>query len=200
MRVRLGLGPKFRKELDASTQRGRKLIQAVNTGLEKAVQIGAGEVALTQLGGDPLTTRSGQLANSIRGIKRSGGDTPTGAIGVPPNSPAAGYAGIQEFGGVIRPVQKQWLTIPTELALTKSGRASRISAKDFTDLRFQMIHTGTMAALVRDVGGRRRRTEIFFWLVKKVTIQPTQWLSAGVRKAAAMMARVIDDEIRRAFD
>lgn len=199
MIVKLRIGPKFRRELRLSERRGGRLVSAVNDGLDKAVKIGAGEVALTQLGGEPLTSRSGQLANSVRGLLIERSENPKAVIGVPENSPAASYGRAQEEGATILPVKGKWLTIPTEKALTKSGRASRISAKDFTDLRFQPV-SGTLALLVKDVGGKFKRSEIFFRLVRKVVLPATRWLSDGVRKAKGIMADVIDDEVRSRLD
>lgn len=45
---------------------------------------------------------------------------------------ASKYAAIQEFGGTIRPKNRQWLTIPMPAVLTKTGRA-RGSAGDYYD-------------------------------------------------------------------
>lgn len=68
--------------------------------------------------GSILQRRTGTLVNAMRFQKTA----PTGEI--VSASYVAGpivYAKIQEFGGIVRPVRRRYLTIPTPAALTKAG-------------------------------------------------------------------------------
>lgn len=99
-----------------------------------------------------------------------------------------------EFGVTIKPKTKKWLALPTRLARHKRP-------KDFTDLKFVMTHNHKKALLVRETaggrGGRGARTEIFFILVKAVTIPERSFLRSGfdknVNKIMDKMERHIGD-------
>lgn len=83
-----------------------------------------------------------------------------------------------EFGVTIKPKNRKYLALPTPLARGKRPR-------DFTDLNF--IKTARGGVLVKEHQGRgdnRRgaRSEIFFILVKSVTIPERSFLRAGFDK------------------
>lgn len=81
-----------------------------------------------------------------------------------------------EYGVTIKPKNKKFLALPTENARGKRPR-------DFGDqLKFIPIQGGTKGLLVKEVGGRRARSEVFFILVKSVTIPERSFLRAGFDK------------------
>lgn len=97
------------------------------------------------------------------------------------------YAALQEYGGVIRPVNKKWLTIPVGAAKTRAG-VTRGGARMFPDLRFQPSKNAPnqKAYLVRDVGrGKTARSEILFVLVKRSQIRPKRYLARAWEQVPA---------------
>lgn len=85
-----------------------------------------------------------------------------------------------EFGVTVKPKSKKFLAIPTPLAKGKRPR-------DFSDLTFIPIAGGAKGLLVKETQGRgakRRgaRSEIYFILVKSVTIPERSFLRAGFDK------------------
>lgn len=95
------------------------------------------------------------------------------------------YAKIHEYGGTIKPVNSQWLTIPLEAAKTRAGVA-RGGARDYKNTFFATSKAGNLILFQRlgkSAGGRQKRRtfvrngvreksdiEPLFLLVKEVTI------------------------------
>lgn len=84
---------------------------------------------------------------------------------------------LQRFGGTIRPVRKNWLTIPA------TAEAYGHTASEFIDLKFrkagpnlamlvrsQGISGGLGRANRKQVQGPTRAEQVMFWLVKSATI------------------------------
>ena len=95
------------------------------------------------------------------------------------------YAALQEYGGIIRPVRRKWLTIPMPAAQTRAG-VTRGGARSFPDLRFVQGRQAGVAWLVRDVGrGKTARTELMFKLVKRSEIKPKRYLARAWEQVPA---------------
>lgn len=112
---------------------------------------------------------------------------PLAAIGVPTNSPAIGYAGIQEHGGVIRPTKAKALAVPISEA-----------AKQYTTPRdmdgLSLIKRKGKASLLAEVSKSGKM--IPHWiLLASVTIRPTHWLSEGVDAATVVMVDAFADRM-----
>ena len=82
------------------------------------------------------------------------------------------YADILETGGIIRPVKKQWLTIPTGNARTAAG-AGRLRAREVKNGYFARTANGGLGLFE----GGRRRPRLMFTLKKQVKIPAKRYLS-----------------------
>ena len=200
MRCTMRMGPNFRKTLDRLGGWQSEFGREIDASLGRGAQLGAAEVKKNAFGpGGTLTARSGDLQSAVRGKLIGDG---AAVIGVPKESPASAYAGIQEGGGTILAKPKGrgrgWLTIPTEKALTGSGRIKK-PARDYSDLVFIKVRE-TLALLVKNVKGKHARSEIFFVLVRKVTIRATHWLSNAVREhARPVIVKTLQSGVDRFF-
>lgn len=88
-----------------------------------------------------------------------------------------------EFGVTIKPKSKKFLALPTEKSRNKRPR-------DFGDtLKFIPIQGGEKGLLVKESGGKNARTDIYFILVKSVTIPERSFLRNGFDKN---LAKVMD--------
>lgn len=106
-------------------------------------------------------------------------------------------ATVHEFGMTIKP-KGQFLAIPTEKAQGKSPR-------DFNDLNFISIQNGKKGLLVREEGqgGNGARSDIYFILVRSVTIPERSFLRSTfdekekewTRFAARQFAQVLVEKI-----
>lgn len=129
-----------------------------------------------------MRRRTGDLLRSIVGRVESSGSTLDVVIGVRRD---LGYPWLQEQGGKITPKRGKFLAIPTGPALTGAGVHRYSSPRDVPGLRFQAIRGGAMGLLVRDVPGRRARSEIYYILVRSVTIRPKRYLLDAATEARA---------------
>jgi phage gpG-like protein len=87
--------------------------------------------------------------------------------------PGVPYAAIHEFGGVIKPRRRLWLTVPAK------EKYVRRRAREFA-LQFIEIKPGRLAALIdprAPVGD-----QVAYWLVKRVTIPPRPYFVPAVRQ------------------
>lgn len=142
--------------------------------------------------------RSGVLRRSIRGELDIEGDGVVLGLSAGDNGTAAErYAMLQERGGRIVPRDGQWLAIPTGPALTGAGVARYSSARQVAGLRVQPIRGGTMGLLVKDVGGRRARSEVWFYLVRSAQVPATRFLARAweptVADARTEAQRALDE-------
>jgi len=161
---------------------------ALADGLESAAVTGAesvrGQLVMGRLG---LTMRhpASGLAASVAGwmVDRSG---PLAALGVPANSPAAGYAAILNSGGVIVPRNAKALAIPV------SDEAKRHeSPRDMANL-VMVPRKDSPPLLVRKLTRRGDMTgmQVHWVLVASVTIPAFRWLENG---AAAATPEITED-------
>lgn len=136
-----------------------------------------------------LARRSGRLIRSIKTQVVIGGfysqeKDLVARVYVDPNSPAAVYAPVHEFGATIRPRQAQYLTIP----LTDEAR-KRKTARRMPGLFVIKSKKGNLL-LVRRVG------ESIFpqWLLRKEVTIPSR---PAWRPAAAKFFPIITEKIQR---
>jgi len=160
--------------------------------------------AKARLSGGVLQPRSGNLRRSIA----SGVDAPRdghvgGYLRAGGGSRDVRYAKSHEQKGVegttvtLRPTRGRFLAIPT--ARVPGGNTPRWP-RSFDFLRFQPIRGGRMGLLVRDVGGRRQRSEVWFILVPRVTIPARPFLKPSMREATAGIETRMHVAFRRALD
>lgn len=183
-------------ELDADTsdriaRHGQSIGEAmvhINQALLAAGVVGAEKIRqaliMGQLGIRQDTQHpSSGLAGSLQSWSVDA-SIPMVAVGVPANSPAADYAGIQEHGGVIRPKNAKALAIP----LTPEA-ASYNSPRDMPGLTM-IKRKGKPPLLVRQMARRGSVVgmEILWVLVDRVEITATHWLSRGAERFAPAMA------------
>lgn len=163
-----------------------------------AMMVEAEALAKGRLSGDVLNPRSGNLRRSIvhRAVRLGPGRV-EGAIRAGGGARDVRYARIHEEGGTIRPKKAGgFLAIPTARV---PGGQTKQWPRAFPFLRFQPIRGGSMGLLVKDVGGRRARSEVWFILVRKAVIPRRPYLAPSMadatrdingRMRAAMFAAV----------
>jgi len=110
-------------------------------------------------GGGPLRNRTGMLRRSIR--HRFAAGSRLQDIRLTCYSDGVVYAPIQEFGGVIRPKNARFLTIPLPPALTAAGVA-RFSARQLIAANpgrtyFVRLDSGELLLVLRPDGKQRQR-------------------------------------------
>lgn len=111
------------------------------------------------------------------------------AVGVPQNSPAAVYAGIQDRGGLITPKKAKALAVPL------TAEAARYESPRQMDGLTLLPRPGRPPLLVRMLKrpGKGGRTFIAEWvLVPSVRIRATGWFSRTIREAFGAMAEAFD--------
>lgn len=139
--------------------------------------------------GDPLKRRTGQMARSLFWAKIS--KIGTGfRLTLKSSLP---YPMIHETGGVIRPVEKQWLTIPLKEAQTPAGVLKK-RAPEWKDTFFIKSKKTGLPVLMQ----KRGKTKIvpLFLLVKQVEIPARRWLTRAVDATTPTMANLITQFIR----
>lgn len=118
----------------------------------------------------------GSLRNSIKLKSDSRQDTAFVEAGE-----GLSYAAIHEFGGIIRPVQKKWLTIPvSEEAFGRTAMevSQMLAGKKKGGLIFKMINP-SLAMLYEQTS--RGKIKVHFWLKKEVHMPARSYLgSAGI--------------------
>lgn len=128
------------------------------------------------ISGDVLKTRSGRLRQSIGTMVSEKEGMLAGNIGSGQRTgkPVV-YANILETGGVIRPVKRQWLTIPTEYAKARSG-AGNIKALEIKQSFFARSKNGNLILF----DGAHRTPIPMFVLKKRVKIPAKHYLTISV--------------------
>jgi len=116
----------------AMERRGRVLVDELDVALEQGAIDFVNEMAERASTG-PLTDRSGDLANSFqKDIQRTGSNQYSLKRRLVAFSAGVPYARVQEHGAKIRPVAKQFLTVPLEAAKTAKG-VTRGPARSFSN-------------------------------------------------------------------
>ena len=181
MLVTIDITAEARRKIARDQQLAAQVDGAMAKAMEHTVAVGADEIAVMVKTGE-VGLRSDTAAASLMGwmINPS---TPTGAIGVPANTPAAAWARIQEEGGTIYPKRAKALAVPI------SDEAKGYSSpRDMPDLQL-IPRKGKPPLLVRELSKRGDVIgfELHWVLVPSVTILATHWLSRGAKRAAPEM-------------
>lgn len=127
------------------------------------------------LRGPILNVRTGELWKSIGTLVSQKQGTLAGNIGSGQRTgkPLV-YANILETGGIIRPVKRQWLTIPTQFAQTKA-KAGNKRAREVKNSFFAWVDGN----LTLFEGGHRKPIPMFV-LKKRVKIPAKHYLTISV--------------------
>lgn len=151
------------------------------------------ETRARALARERMRVRTGQLVRSIRGEVTGPPEAPELRLSAGRAVPLR-YAAMQEYGGTVRPKRGRWLAIPTGAALTASGVPRYETARQVPGLRFVSID-GARALLVRDVGGRRGRSEILYYLRRKVQIRPKSYMQDAFDAATHGLREQLQDRV-----
>lgn len=141
--------------------------------------------------GGPPGTVTGRLRNSIQKTPPQEGETIIGTN--------EKYARIHEFGGLIKPKTKQYLTVPTNIDAAKL-RARHQSLRDVKGLRF-----ATMFGKKFLIKGPKKKPRIMFVLVRTVQMPARPFLRPATTnqqwraQAAKAFKSGFNAEIRNAF-
>jgi hypothetical protein len=147
----------------------------------------AGRVSATMLSGQRLNRRTGALARSITGRGELYKGQPAMRVGVF-RGPALAYAGIQEYGGVIKPKKAKALAIPVGPALTPAGVPRFSGPREKAGLVFVRFRGGNAIGGLFDKASLAaadglKGALLFYLLVEKVTIRGQHYLRDGVRES-----------------
>jgi hypothetical protein len=112
------------------------------------------------------------------------------------------YARIQDQGGNVRPVNRQWLAIPDKSTKTPAGRPRFASPRDYPrPLWFHVIRGGSgksaLAVLLERVGGENVGR---WWLRKEVDIPASYYARDAFRATQAQVPATLGDAVEVAFD
>ena len=159
------------------------------------------------LAGRALNRRTGQLANRTRiftGFAPQRTGSGSTAVKVEVQSVDVPYARIQEFGGTIRPREKQFLTVPLPAALTPAG-VLRNTAEQLRQTGTTFVARSRRGNLLifqrrsgrsRTAAGSRAQLTPLFVLRTQVTLEPTQWASSAVDAALPELPRFLENALR----
>lgn len=148
--------------------------------------------------GDRLSVRTGMLRRSIGyTVEGAAGDDVITLRARAGSGRSLRYANILERGGTIVPRRGRFLAIPVGPALTPAGVARYDSPRQVQGLRFVPILGGRMALLVKD---RRGRSEVWFRLVRRVTIRPSWYLRDAVQTEAAELRARLSTALETALE
>jgi len=165
-----------------------------------ATMLGAEEAARERLSGAVLTPRTGNLRRSIVSVVDDpAGYVVTGRLRAGGGAKEVGYARIHEEGGVILPVNARALAFPTQLAKTAVGANKVASPRQIPGLRLVWHKGSPRGYLVKDIVGRRARSEIWFILVGRVTMPKRPYLRPSVDEAARDMGPRMTRAVHRAL-
>lgn len=161
------------------------------TAFRRAALIMENRVKLNTTKGGGLNSPTGKLRSSIGSVVRERDGKLAAYIGSGQRTgkPVV-YANILETGGLIRPVKRQWLTIPTDYAKTAAG-AGNIRAREVPNGFFQRTKEGT---LILYQGGKSEPVPMFI-LRKQVKIPPKRYLSLSVEQSQ----QAVFDELKAAL-
>lgn len=123
---------------------------------------------------------NGILFNSIKYSVSSDANSVSITVG----SYGVRYALIQEFGGVIRPFNRQFLTIPA------NPWAKNRRAKDFKLIRIKnmLVETGRLKALGNSPD---LRSAVAFWLARQAVIPARHYMRDGVNAAVPRIIEIL---------
>ncbi len=176
------------RRIDRDVKKAAGLKKAMADAMNAAVAVGADVVVeglMTGKYGLTMQHPASGLAASTRGwmLDWSG---PTGALGVPANSPAAAYADILNRGGTITPTKARALAVPVSEEAKQHS-----SPRDMADLTM-ISRPGKPGLLVRLLA-KDAGFELHWVLVASVTIPAFRWLTQGARDATGDMSGTFSD-------
>ncbi len=149
----------------------------------------AGHIAKSKLAGQVLNKRTGRLSRSIfPAVYMDGPNTITGVAAT-----NVEYARIHEYGGVIRPVNKKWLTIPLKAALTPAGVMRYPSAPQYPNT---FLAKGT---IFQKGKGNGAAPVPLFLLRKTSNIPARPFMAPSLREMKGEIIQAIQDRISRAM-
>jgi len=159
-----------------------------------------GEGLAKQYATERLKVRTGYLRRSIQSSVKSDGGTAELALRAGGGERDVRYAALQEYGGTNVPKTGKFLAIPVGPALTASGVPKYRSPRDVPGLRFIPILGGKMGLLVKDYAGRGKsgrgaRSEVWFRLVRSVTVTGKHYLHDGFEEARKGLEDRLHDRI-----
>jgi len=199
MVITLQLDPASLATISRHARAASDVPAALGAALEASVVTGAEEVReglVRGEGGLVMRHQGSGLAASLAGWMIDPA-APLGAVGVPSNSPAAAYAAIQDYGGLITPKKGKALAVP----ISAEAR-NYASPRDMMGLTL-LPRLGRPPLLVRMLKrpGKGGRTFVPHWvLVPSVRIRATGWFRRGVAAALGPMAeafgRVLSKAVR----
>lgn len=208
LNVRLTLAPETIRFIERieKTFGGDNLRREMVPFVRRQALLAAGSVIRTQLSGQALARRTGQLARSVEGrVDDRAGRLPGMRVGVF-KGPATAYAAVQEFGTkgrnpaspipTITPVTAKALAIPVGDSLTGAGVAKfdgpRSDPRDLVFIPFKrnQIVIGALfernrirRAQARSRGDfSLRDVQAAYLLMTEVDIEPTFWLTRGLNE------------------
>jgi hypothetical protein len=112
------------------------------------------------------------------------------------------YARIQDRGGTVRPVRRQWLAIPDASVKTPTGRPRYASPRDYPrPLWFHVKREGSgkqaLAFLLERVGGKN----VARWTLRKeVEIPPSHYARDAFEATRADVPKTLSDAVTVAFE
>ena len=104
------------------------------------------------------------------------------------------YGPVHEYGAVIRPRRRTWLTVPLPAAQTPAG-VTRYSARDYPGAFLLKTRTGKLFIAKR--GSRKGKLDFLFVLKKEVKIPARKWFSVAARRALGRLPKYLGEEIRK---
>lgn len=180
--------------LDSTAESLRELAARVNRDVVQRVIEQVQNEIKVNLQGEILKVRTGGLLRSWSQppvVREESGEV-VGTLRS--NSP---YAAIHEFGGVIRPVRSQNLTIPLRGALSAAGRTKFRAWEVFLDpSAYGFRHVWINRARTAILGvppGKKRQVVPLFSLRKEVTMPARHYISDAIRTVEARTPEIVRD-------
>ena len=194
---------RYMKEMGAITT--RVFYNWVDRFFEEHGSLAAAHVVRTQLSGQPLARRSGNLARSVVGHSVRVGGVPGLRVGVF-RGPSLRYARKLEVGGTIKPKKAQALSIPLQggKAVTRSG-VTKFGPRDFpgtlTFIPFRnprnavgVLIDETARQMLRS-GASLSEVQAQYLLVKQVRIPAFRWLRKGMTSYIPQMRKALEGHL-----
>ena len=104
------------------------------------------------------------------------------------------YGPVHEYGAVVRPRRRKWLTVPLPAAQTPAG-VTRYSARDYPGAF--LLKTGSGKLFIAKRGSQKGKLDFLFVLKKEVKIPARRWFSIAARRALDKLPEYLGKEIGR---
>lgn len=143
--------------------------------------------------------RTGHLRRSIAGVAETGTSSVAITLTAGKGSTET-YASAQEYGALIRPKRGRFLAMPVGPALTGAGVARYPGPRAVPGLHFVPTRGGAGGLLVKDVGGRNARADIYFVLLRQVRISPKRYIGRAIDTIRPVAAERIGEALRSSFE